>query len=82
MIRFIRFIYIYIYIYIHIYRSEPTISSDNGKNGNQFGEMYIDIPYEIFVKNIMAEEEEEEKEEESGRESGFRIDVTQRYFLF
>ena len=76
-------------IYIYIYRSKPTISSDNGKNGNQFGEMYIDIPYEIFVKNIMAEEEEEEKEEESevtnlvaNRESGFRIDVTQRYFLF
>ena len=51
--------------------------------------MYIDIPYEIFVKNITAEEEEEEKEEESevtnlvgNQESGCRIDVSQRYFLF
>ena len=51
--------------------------------------MYIDIPDEIVVKNRMAEEEEEEKEEESevtnlvpNRESAFRIDVTQRYFLF
>ena len=55
-----RFIYIY-----NIYRSEPTISSDNGKNGNQFGEMYIDIPDEIVVKKITAEEEEVEKEEEN-----------------
>ena len=50
--------------------------------------MYIDIPYEIFVKIIMAEEEEEKEEESevtnlvANRESGFRIDVTQRYFLF
>ena len=78
---------IYIYIY-NIYRSEPTISSDNGKNGNQFGEIYIEIPDEIVVKKITAEEEEEEKEEESevtnlvgNQESGCRIDVTQRYFL-
>ena len=51
--------------------------------------MYTEIPDEIVVKKITAEEEEEEKEEESevtnlvaNRESGFRIDVTQRYFLF
>ena len=51
--------------------------------------MYSQIPDEIVVKKITAEEEEEEKEEESevtnlvgNQESGCRIDVSQRYFLF
>ena len=51
--------------------------------------MYIDIPDEIVVKKTAEEEEKEEKEEETevtnlvgNRESGFRRDETQRYFLF
>ena len=51
--------------------------------------MYLDIPGKIAVKKITAKEEEEEKEEESevtclvgNRESGYRRDETQRYFLF
>ena len=51
--------------------------------------MYTGIPDEIVVKKITAEEEEEEKEEGSevtnlvgNQESGCRIDVSQRYFLF
>ena len=51
--------------------------------------MYTQIPDEIVVKKITTEEEEEEKEEESevtnlvgNQESGCRIDVSQRYFLF
>ena len=50
--------------------------------------MYIDPPDKIVVKKITAEEEEVEKEEENevtnlvrNRESGCRIDATQRYFL-
>ena len=50
--------------------------------------MYIDLPDEIVVKKITAEEEEVEKEEENevtnlvrNRESGCRIEATQRYFL-
>ena len=36
------------------------LSSDNGKNGNQFGEMRIGISDEIVIQKIMGEEEEEE----------------------
>ena len=81
-------IYISIFIY-HIYiHSEPTISSDNGKTRNHFGEAYMDIPDEIVVKKIANEEEEEKEKEKEGtnlvgnRHSGCRIDETQRYFLF
>ena len=56
---------IFIYIYLqYIFRSEPTISSDNGKNGNQFGEMCIGISDEIVIQKILGEEEEEEEKEE------------------
>ena len=46
--------------------------------------MYVDIPDKIVVKKITAEEEEEKEEESQvtnlvgNRESGCRIDVTQR----
>ena len=45
----------------------------------------MDISDEIVVKKITGEEEEEEKEVTNlvgDRESGCRIDETQRYFLF
>ena len=34
----------------YLFRSEPTISSDNGKNGNQLGGMDMDISDEIVIK--------------------------------
>ena len=72
----------------YLFRSEPTISSDNGKNGNQLGGMDMDISDETVVKKITLEEEEEEEEEGKvtnlvrNRESGCRRDKTERYFLF
>ena len=68
----------------YLFRSEPTIWSDNGKNGNQLGGMDMDISDEIVVKKITVEEEEESKVTNlvRNRESWCRRDKTERYFLF
>ena len=68
----------------YLFRSEPTIWSDNGKNGNQLGGMDMDISDEIVVKKITVEEEEESEVTNlvRNRESGCRRDKTERYFLF
>ena len=68
----------------YLFRSEPTISSDNGKNGNQLGGMDMDISDEIVGKKITVEEEEESEVTNlvRNRESRCRRDKTERYFLF
>ena len=68
----------------YLFRSEPTIWSDNGKNGNQLGGMDMDISDEIVVKKITVEEKEESEVTNlvRNRESWCRRDKTERYFLF